>query len=852
MTKVLQEQARQKLNRVPPVPDEKSEVLTFVHRNAVSSKHSDVCKGLTQLWYPDTKDTPYQLLEYTTGRQYICTKQVPSALAIRCPGSFSVKKNLDLLLNSPFSVDQLTDEGWKEIVPGKAARANSWIGSSRSSDKESDYQRIHDLSSIFMPAETDVKEEKDEKLPDVDEDTVVSWGNLKFWDEKEEPGPELKDIQAVMQEQDTPAVPEDERDTIYRIHYRNVFHTLQGYQYTSDFDKPKPAVFVWSADVKRLTDTLHPSFFGLDTKNRISFVEVRDLEKVIDFLKIRTFWGYRIQQDIKDHDKWSKILWKRIRAFLGGKPDPTWSKKALLRYYGHEFEIRNTVARRKRFLQMLKTVDGLWAQRFLAVPEENWDWEKYESFVINAISMLIGDEFFDGELKCNPESIKTFYKKVKEVRKTFKRLAHLNQLDQWLLATGRIDEDGKYVKHHSFPVFLRYWDKLVRIVQEAKMGHRKIRMIGLLSQTRAAGTPPAIVTLQSKIKFLRTVSTPAPPLSETEKLLINSAADHVMRDLPERAFTGLRTKARISLTDSACFEHTRAEYGTLHAIQEIVKRGKLKEPVPLRDLQRRGAPIIGKLYLNKDGVSEGEYIFWACLSIVLRTNPEKLRRVSMVIVNEPGKARIVTKSMAALKVVLDVVSKICSFPLKRGIPSSESGMGKSDHAWNLYKAFFTIPYRDILFFPEDVWIEHDNQRTARKEYVYKPAFISSTDYETATDGLYHEVAAILSNKWMLRCGIPSVLRGIVNAVGYRDRTVQFTGTGYLEQFGEYVDGHTRQINLKRGVLMGDPMTKPVLHLVNICVRSLPMQISEGSQSFYNIKNVAQMRDLLHGSLRLRK
>jgi hypothetical protein len=79
---------------------------------------------------------------------------------------------------------------------------------------------------------------------------------------------------------------------------------------------------------------------------------------------------------------------------------------------------------------------------------------------------------------------------------------------------------------------------------------------------------------------------------------------------------------------------------------------------------------------------------------------------------------------------------------------------------------------------------------------------------------------------MLKSGIPSILRGIVTNICYKPRIVEFTATGLFANIGTVVDkdDHINSVILERGVLMGDPLTKVVLHLVNILVRTISILI----------------------------
>jgi hypothetical protein len=219
--------------------------------------------------------------------------------------------------------------------------------------------------------------------------------------------------------------------------------------------------------------------------------------------------------------------------------------------------------------------------------------------------------------------------------------------------------------------------------------------------------------------------------------------------------------------------------------------------------------------------TEGEYIFWRCLEEVLAMPREELVKASLVMIREPGKARSVTKARATLKVVLDLVNGICSYPLKVGIESSNSGMGKANHGWNFFRHFYGA-WKDKVFDPISRSRSYTDETGSSVETTtFKDIFVSFTDYEEATDNMHHDVARIVGEMWMTKCGIPSVLRGIVHATCFNTRTILFNGSGPLKNIGdETADPGVRSIKMERGVLMGDPLTKVILHLVNIGVREL--------------------------------
>jgi hypothetical protein len=322
--------------------------------------------------------------------------------------------------------------------------------------------------------------------------------------------------------------------------------------------------------------------------------------------------------------------------------------------------------------------------------------------------------------------------------------------------------------------------------------------------------------------MLRTVASEPDPLTKTERLLIRGTIRQIVDGIPDEAFTGLQTKAGVKATASSCFEKTREEGGTIQAISDIVLEGSLGRQCQIVDLVT-GHGIDSK---RADEVTTGEYVFWRSLEEVLATPPEDLKKVYLVVTSEPGKTRSVTKGAACLKVVLDVINAICAWPLAKGVASSSSGMGKEAHAWNFVKSAFA-EFNELVFAEKYVEYEAISPSERLVTRVYHDVFVLSTDYETATDYMLHEVADIVSTEWMHKCGIPPVLEGIVRGICYTERDVLFTATGWLQSIGEPTDEKTvRKVRLRRGVLMGDPLTKVALHLVNICVRELSFRATD--------------------------
>jgi hypothetical protein len=459
-------------------------------------------------------------------------------------------------------------------------------------------------------------------------------------------------------------------------------------------------------------------------------------------------------------------------------------------------------------MELLKTVDGVFMQRFCCYPHEEWTYQKYDLFLLKLIYELISDEFLDGQLTKFGRSLSSRFSDLKKARKYFKEFAGRN----------RIEDLGKQPLFVKQARWLRFLLPLYREYTRNSDTMRKAFLHGTLCQTRCAGKPPPLDKLQAKIKFLKTVTTPD-QIENSQLSLVNVAMGEILQNLPDHIFTGLSTKAGISVTSSACYEYTRQDEGTLHAIQDIVM-GR-ETGVRALNIDLNTGKVEGKLDVS---ISPGTYIFFRCLEEVLRMPPSERSKASLVVVDEPGKNRAITKARACLKIVLDVVNKICAIPLERGFNSSKSGMGKSNHTWNTFKEFEILPLKGVVFNIDNVEDQHLNSCILRKT-EFKNVLAVSTDYENATDYLSHKIAKVIGYQWMLKCGIPRVLRNLVCEVAFKTRTVYFTGNLGI---GTEVHGEENlySVNTQRGVLMGDPLTKVILHFTNVVARHLSVRMFE--------------------------
>jgi hypothetical protein len=296
--------------------------------------------------------------------------------------------------------------------------------------------------------------------------------------------------------------------------YEDPFKVIAGRFLARDLGNKVPELLVWPGDGVSIIGEI-PSFiltklktWNGPAKNSIRFASIKGPETKLELLMNHTHWGVRLMKLINDNKVpigdnkkketerlsllvWAKSLFNRIKALLKGHPDPIWYGRKV---YSDETEIRSEKSRAVRFLECLKTADGIFLQSYIAVPEANWSWEKFDLTVLKNLSCLIGDEFFDGDIKEIYHDTTMRYTELKRSRKTFKMLSNLNKLEAAL-------QDVSQRKSLVVP-WLRFmlpiWDYTRGIKEPIHLAY----VDGILNQSRGAGQPPDMISLQSIRKFL--------------------------------------------------------------------------------------------------------------------------------------------------------------------------------------------------------------------------------------------------------------------------------------------------------------------------------------------------------------
>jgi len=426
---------------------------------------------------------------------------------------------------------------------------------------------------------------------------------------------------------------------------------------------------------------------------------------------------------------------------------------------------------------ILATVDGLVMQLVLGFPE--WEeflvWSRIDQ-VINCLICQLLPDYFRDEIPETPSA----YEKVKRLRKAIK--------EQGFNPVGNISSI-------DIPREMSFFKVITDFMSDRKTPIDMYR-VALLSQTRASGVPPRQVFLKTLQEIKEVLTKPPDPSVYTRmKHYIAAGVDMIHQEVVEsigaegnsaRFWSSVINKAKISLSDSGEFFTNTASGGKLEAARKVL----VSNPeIPELNLDN-GLPTGRILRPGKDGT--GECLFhWACNQFADRQTiyDRNVMSVRVSLVAELGKYRAITVSHLAHAMLLHVMSHILLEYLTV-IPSSRSGVGAANHAWNFFKRLsHKNPAANFIFGDKDI-------------------FLFSTDWEQATNYCDHAVAQAMCNRLCYNVGMPTWYR----------QTSMFAlcAPRQVEEMDE--NKVLSRYFTTRGELMGDPVVKVILHCYHLVAR----------------------------------
>jgi len=506
--------------------------------------------------------------------------------------------------------------------------------------------------------------------------------------------------------------------------------------------------------------------------SRVEFESLPSVAHGLRVLKRGTFW---FPQLLKSRKLKESSFGRSMARLLAGLPSPDGDTPL-----GVVKKMRISSQAVQRLRSILATVDGMLMQVVMAFPgtPEFQNWKRIDQIQRSLIANLVADYFRDSD----PERMTTF-EKVKRVRKDIKK-----EVFNPLGSTVNVEVPREL--------------SAMRVMCSLIRGKTPLSYLQgmILSQTRASGVPPRSLYDKTLERTKEILTTPSDKIAfETIQKPLCEAVDHVYSDLLTRLgptelrdafFQKVSDQSKISLSDSGEFFHPTNEGGKLEAARIVLQANPEVPEVNLQD-----GSLTGRM-LTAENSAQGERLFhWSCGKFrdrkTLYDNNSMSCRISLVA--ELGKYRTITVSTLQHAVFLHPLSHM-GLKILEAFPSSESGIGAANHSWNFFKRLSHKNPSASFIFREDV-----------------ETVVMSTDWKNATDHCDHYIAGAMFNRLFSQLGLPTWYRQMAHFALCAPRQVET-----LDRNGVPVDCFFT----KRGVLMGDPVTKVILHLYHLVGRRM--------------------------------
>jgi hypothetical protein len=393
----------------------------------------------------------------------------------------------------------------------------------------------------------------------------------------------------------------------------------------------------------------------------------------------------------------------------------------------------------------------------------------------------------------------TYYAELKRVRGLIKDLA--------LKERRTFEEEDLPQRFWYFKYIVKY-----------HIGGRKIlsldslRVVTFITQTRACGLPPAAVKTAALEKFLATVTSKCGEKSPRCWEDLSYGVDRVALDIVtgkdfNMVLNRSLAESKISASNSACIQATREEGGKVEALRVLYQCLK-GQKIPVFDL--RTGRVSHYVEAHDGPLSIGETLFHHSIYEWMRFIKSNYRckdlggqftlaDVRVDLVTEPGKARVITIPHVLHGVLLQPLAHVFSV-LVASLPSSTTGMKASNHMWDFYKRMSPlVPVNDIF--------GHD-------KHPGRETYLCSEDWSEATDRFDPLVANFLVKEFGRHMGLPRFY------IELCARAISVPRRLFLGRDPSNGDLREPAGTKVLGCLMGDPLTKQILHLSHNVVRKI--------------------------------
>jgi hypothetical protein len=506
--------------------------------------------------------------------------------------------------------------------------------------------------------------------------------------------------------------------------------------------------------------------------------------------------------------------------------------------------------------QSIHTINGVLIKKFMAFCPETVRYQDYAKQTAYLFRDLFRDYthplcFSSGKL-VEPDS--STYMELKEFLNTVKRSFHgatFQNRKEWLEFN---------FKSKSLRRIFGEMHRVKDLVEVKHLGGADytespswIFRCTTLCQTRVLGYLPLAVAEVKRKQFRETVSRPLERVPRENLQLIKAAVkEELSRAKVPRGFMGrpywqpkeclaqfhqAMSAIELPLKGAASVDHFVREGGKIEDAREVVNLAIDNQwRIPIRDLQDH--EIMEHFTVNRvDDSSPSDYVrplFWISYTVILNWfirkgfikgvkyyplmngsveyNPDPMR-ASIVHISEPGKERNLTKSTGFLAWFLTPASKIVQDTLAI-LPEHTAGLQASGHEWRHQKRISSIS--DESSFIYDPYTGAVNSRVIH----------SFKDWTESTDFICKFVGWAHLESMLEYISFPEGYKVLIaHAIMEPQPVKEVVSLRNLDQDFEYEPVHWEGF-IREGFMMGNPMTKSILHLVHVSERCVTRAILE--------------------------
>jgi hypothetical protein len=363
----------------------------------------------------------------------------------------------------------------------------------------------------------------------------------------------------------------------------------------------------------------------------------------------------------------------------------------------------------------------------------------------------------------------------------------------------------------------------------------------MLCQTRSLGYLPYYLVREKAREFWKNVSTKQPPLKELrsrqikklvfDELSINKVERNLLAYDRKTYEQKISDTVRLELKFSASTTQTVTTGGKpedARVILQEIRNHQVK--IPIRNLdsfQITGfTPMLSSIVEDAESVNISSILFWFSLQTMINrltsdgkwppgnlfSLPSSLKmfeddifRCILICINEPGKARMLVKSMSNFNWFLTPAAKICQGVLK-DLPDHKAGLSLGSHDWQHAKRISGESAEAMFMYDRDTG-------------TLKPNIIMGfLDWEVATDAMQREIGISHLLSFWGYVGFPEKYGQIIAVALLQEQPVK----EFISEEDENGDFNriTKHGTIKEGFMMGNQMTKTVLHLSHVSQRNL--------------------------------